>query len=266
MGWIGISRSCPRQTVLRFASAITLLLPTALADTNPAFEVATVKTSEGEPGTRRFTIRGRQFLTFNTTLADLIQFAFGLHLRQIVGGPPWLESQRFNIVGLAAGIEQPTEREWMKMMASLIVERFHLRHQMERRELPVFAITRDQDGVKLEPSGESPDSLPSIAFRGRGQLVARNANIRDLAWELQSAVLDAPVVDNTGLTARFHFTLSWTPDEFQTSALLGEARGEDDVAPNLFAAIRQQLGLRLVATKSSAEVMRIEQVTMPDQN
>lgn len=236
-----------------------------VADINPTFEVATVKPSGPDITTRRFTINGRRFLTFHTSLADLIQFAYGLHPRQLAGGPEWIESNKFDVVGLAGGNRQPTEQEWMKMMANLVAERFQLRFHLEKQELAVYAITIDRDGPKLEPSDGGPDTLPSIGFRHRGQLVARNASLNDLAWELQSAVLDRPVVDHSGLTKRFHFTLSWTPDEFQTSALVGEAR-TDAEAPSLFTSIRQQLGLRLTATKSNVDVMVVEHITLPERD
>jgi uncharacterized protein (TIGR03435 family) len=232
-------------------------------DINPSFEVATVKQTSAEGTTRRFTIQGHQFLTFNTSLADLIQFAYGLHPRQLAGGPDWIESRKFDVVGLAAGDKEPTEPEWMKMMANLIVERFQLRYHMEKRELPVYAITVDREEPKLEPSNEGPDALPALGFRGRGQMVARNTSVADLAWELQSAILDRPVVDRSEIKKRFNFTLSWTPDEFQTATLAGEDRAADEIAPNLFTAMRQQLGLKLIATKSQADVMRIEHVDFP---
>ncbi len=244
---------------------ILVLIATAqYADTNPSFEVATIKPSAPEAATRHFTIQGQQFSTTKTSLADLIQFAYGLHPHQIANGPSWLESQKFDMVGLAKGDAPPTEQEWMKMTANLLAERFHLRYHSEKRELPVFAITVDGNGPMLQPSDASPDALPAIGFRGRGQLIARNANIGDLAWELQSAVLDRPVVDQTGLTKRYNFTLEWTPDDFQTSALVGEGRSDDQTPPHLLAAVREQLGLRLTSTKRQADVMVIEQISAPD--
>jgi len=236
------------------------------AGINPDFEVATVKPSGSHIMSRHFTIEGHRFLTFHTSLADLIQFAYGLHPRQLVGGPGWVESSKFEVVGLASGDGQPSEQEWMKMMANLLAERFQVRFHLEKRELSVYAITVDRDGPRLEPSDGGPDTLPNIGFRGRGQLVARNATLNDLAWELQSAVLDRPVVDQSGLRKRFHFTLSWTPDEFQTPALAGEARTAAEIAPNLFTAIRQQLGLRLTTTKSNVDVMVLERVALLDRD
>ena len=249
--------------LLLAAAATAYSVPAA--DLNPTFEVATVKLSGPEVTTRHFTIQGRRFLTFHTSLADLIQFAYGLHPRQIVGGPEWLETSRFDVVGLASGDQEPTEPEWMKMMANLIAERFHLRFHLEKRELAVYAITADQGGPNLKSTDSGPNTMPSLGFRGRGELVARNASLNDLAWELQSAVLDRPVVDQSGLTKRFDFTLSWTPDEFQTPALAGETRTAE-TAPNLFTAIRQQLGLRLTSTRSIVDAMVIERVALPDRD
>lgn len=133
----------------------------------------------------------------------------------------------------------------------------------EKRELSAYAILVDRDGPKLEASDGGPNTLPSISFRGRGQIVARNTSLNDLAWELHSVVLDRPVVNQTGLASRFHFTLAWTPDEFQTASLVGETRTDSEAVPNLFTAIRQQLGLRLVAAKSFVDVVVIEHAVEP---
>lgn len=97
-------------------------------------------------------------------------------------------------------------------------------------------------------------------------MAAKNANVADLAWELQSAVLDRPVVDQTGLTSRFDFTLTWTPDEFQSPAVVRVYGATGEVFPNLFTAIREQLGLRLAATKAPVDVMVVEHAAAPDRD
>lgn len=243
------------------------LASATLADpSSTAFEVATVKPSEPENATRRFLVEGRRFATFHTSLADLVQFAYGMHPRQIANGPRWLTSDKFDVVGTAEGARKPSEQEWMQMMAKLLADRFRLRFHLEKRELPVYAIVIDSNGQKLETSDGDPNGLPSLGFRGRGQLVARNAKLADLAWELQSAVLDRPVLDQTGLTSRFNFTLAWTPDEFQRPALVGATGTTDEVFPNLFTAIRQQLGLRLEATKAPVDVMVVEHADIPERD
>jgi len=73
--------------------------------------------SSTEAVTRHFTIQGRRFATLHTSLADLIQFAHGLHSHQIKNGPKWLESDKFDVVGITGTENQPTEQEWMQMMA-----------------------------------------------------------------------------------------------------------------------------------------------------
>jgi len=230
----------------------------------PSFEVATVKPSGPEDITRRFTIQGRRFVTIHTSLVDLIQFAHGLHPHQIESGPNWLESDKFDVVASTSSERQPTEQEWMKMMANLLASRFQLRFHLDKRELPVYAILVARENPKLTVTDGDANGPGSVYFRGRGQLVATNANIADLAWELQSAVVDRPVVDHTGLTSRFNFTLTWTPDEFQKSNLTGQTPTSEE-PPNVFTAIRQQLGLRLEAAKSLVDVMVIDHVEQPSE-
>ena len=243
--------------------ALALVGVTLTGGPAPAFGVATVKLSGPDTATRRFLVEGRRFATFHTSLADLVQFAYGLHARQVADGPRWLTADKFDVVGTAEGDGKPSEQEWMQMMANLLADRFQLRFHLEKRELPVYAIVVDRNGHKLAPTEGDPNGLPSLGFRGRGQLVARNAKVADLAWELQSAVLDRPVVDKTGLTARFNFTLAWTPDEFQSPVVAGVNGTTDEVFPNLFTATRQQLGLRLEATKARVDVMSVENAELP---
>jgi uncharacterized protein (TIGR03435 family) len=187
-----------------------------------------------------------------------------LHPRQIVNGPKWLESDKFDIVGSTSSERPPTEPEWMKMMASLLASRFQLRFHLEKRELAVYAIVVGRDGPRLKLSDGDSNGPGAVGFRGRGQLVATNANVNDLAWELQSAVVDRPVIDQTGLTSRFNFTLTWAPDDFQKSNLAGQCPTSD--VPDLFTAIRQQLGLRLEAIKSPVDVMVVDHLEQPSEN
>lgn len=238
----------------------------ALAAQAPSsFDAATVRPSGPDSATRRFMIQGRRFVTLKTSLADLIQFAYGLHPHQILNGPKWIESDKFDVVGATAGQVKPSEREYMAMMASLLTSRFQLRFHREKREMPVYALIVARGGPKLKLSESDPKAFPSLAFHGRGQLVATNSKLADLAWELQSAVLDRPVVDQTGLTSRFDFALTWAPDEFQKSNLTGGAPAADAVPP-LFTAIQEQLGLRLEPARSSVEVMVIDGVAPPSED
>ena len=258
-----LERAGVGPTKVRLAG-LAITCAALIGQINPRFDVATIKPSQPEPGTRRFLIQGRRFVTLKTSLADLIQFAYGLHPHQIVNGPKWLESDKFDVVGQTSSDTQPAEQEWMRMMSALLSERFQLRFHLEKRELPVYAIAVGRGGAKLKPSDGNPNGPGSVAFHGRGQLVATNATLDDLAWELQSAIVDRPVVNKTGLSARFNFTLTWTPDEFQNSNLAGPAPTND--VPGLFTAIQQQLGIRLEASRSIVDVMVVNSVELPSRD
>jgi uncharacterized protein (TIGR03435 family) len=102
-------------------------------------------------------------------------------------------------------------------------------------------------------------------FRGLGVLPGVNASMADLASVMQGAVLDRPVVDQTGITGRYDFTLTWTPDESQFRGLGVRVPPppENATAPSLFTAMQEQLGLRLDATRAPAEVLIIDRVEKP---
>jgi len=239
------------------------------ADADPVFEVATIKPSKPEAQGKGFQIGGRQMFTINTSLSDLMTFAYGLHPRQITGGPAWLESEVYDLEAKPDGEGQPNDKQWKTMLQKLLADRFKLTFHRDKKELSVYAIVVAKGGPKLTKSEGDPNGLPGLFFRGLGVLPARNANMADFAGVMQGAVLDRPVVDQTGLQGRFDFTLTWTPDEFQFTSLgVRVPHPTDDPAapPDLFTAIQQQLGLRLESTKAPAEVLVIDRVEKPSAN
>jgi uncharacterized protein (TIGR03435 family) len=96
-------------------------------------------------------------------------------------------------------------------------------------------------------------------------MAARDATMRELAWVMQRSALDRPVVDKTGLLGRYDFDLEWTPDETQFGGNVPGAN-PDHPKPDLFAAMQQQLGLRLEATKGPIEALAIDRVERPSAN
>lgn len=91
----------------------------------------------------------------------------------------------------------------------------------------------------------------------------------EFAGLMQSAVLDKPVIDQTGLAGRYDFTLKWTPDEFQFGGLGARPPAPADSAdapPDLFTAMQQQLGLKLESTKAPTEVLVIDRIEKPSEN
>ena len=149
------------------------------------------------------------------------------------------------------------------MVQKLLADRFKLTFHHDKKELSVYAIVVGKTGPKLTKSEGDPNGLPSLFFRGLGVLPARNATMADFAGVMQSAVLDRPVVDKTGLAGRFDFTLTWTPDEFQFESLGVKVPPSADNAaalPDLFTAIQQQLGLKLEGRKGPVEVLVVDHI------
>jgi uncharacterized protein (TIGR03435 family) len=239
------------------------------ADANPVFEVATIK--PGKPGTpgKLFGIRPRKFLTVNTTLSDLIKFSYGVHSRQIIGAPDWLETEKYDLDAQPDGEGQPNEKQWKAMVQKLLAERFKLAFHHDKKELTVYAIVVARAEPKLTKSEGDPDRPPGLFFTKLGVLNVRNATMTDFAGVMQSAVLDRPVVDQSELPGKYDFVLTWTPDETQFSGLgvRPPPPAEDAAAaPDLFTALQEQLGLKFKPTKAPVDVLVIDHVEKPSAN
>jgi uncharacterized protein (TIGR03435 family) len=236
-------------------------------DAKPVFDVATIKPTK--PGTqgKGLMVRGTEFVTINTSLNDLIAFAYGVHVRQITGGPSWLESDFYDITAKPDIEGTPNRKQLEGMVQKLLADRFKLAFHHDKKELTAFTLVLGKNGSKLAPSAGDPKGLPGLFFRGLGNLVVNNANMSDFTQLMQSAVLDRPVVDQTELTGRFDFTLNWTPDESQFNGRGGSAKSDAaDAPPDLFAAVQEQLGLQLKTAKVPVDVLVIDRVEKPSEN
>jgi uncharacterized protein (TIGR03435 family) len=106
---------------------------------SPAFEVATIKPSDPAACcARTWNRNGRHFGTNNTNLRWLIRWAYGLNDKQIVGGPAWMDEDRFDVSGEIEGTGTPTDREWRVAVQNLLTERFQLQFHHEIREMPAY--------------------------------------------------------------------------------------------------------------------------------
>ncbi len=243
--------------------------PRAMAADAPlAFEVATIKPSNPDTPGKLFTLRGREVLTINTTLADLITMSHEVHLRQVVGGPAWMESDKFDITGRPQAEGTPSSTQLRGMIRSILESSFKLTTHREKREMPAYALTVGGGTPKLARNETNPNGPPALLFKGLGVLPAVNATMSEFAGVLQLAVLDRPVIDRTGLQGRFDFTLSWTPDEsqFRSMGVQVPPPAADAKLPGLFTAIQEQLGLRLERVNAPVEVIVIDRVERPSEN
>jgi bla regulator protein blaR1 len=243
-------------------------------DATPEFEVATIKPSKPDERTSFVVNRSGLFNATNTSVSDLIKFAYDLHSRQIKG-PAWIETEKYALTGKPSVEGMPSIKQLKVMVQKLLADRFQLTFHREKKELSVYAIAVTKTGPKLTKEESNPNGLPGFGGGPRGLNVG-NATMVEFAEFLQERVLDQPVVDQTGLGAtRYDFTLKWTPDGSQpqlggaaTSAAPNAAPPADnpDAPPDLFTAFQQQLGLKLESTKAPVDVLVIDRIEKPSAN
>ncbi len=240
------------------------------ADATLEFEVATIKPSNpATPGLSILVGRGGSnlFTTTNTTLNDLITFAYGIHEQQIVNGPGWLGSDKYDVTGKPEDAGVPDATQLRTMVQKLLADRFGLKFHTENKELSAYTITVGKNGAKMTKN-ETGGVLPGFGGRGPGAVGVRNSTMAEFASFLQARVLDRPVVDQTDLTGKFDFTLEWRPDVSQVAAGPNAPKlpPEVEARPDLFTAIQEQIGLKLEAKKTPVQVYVIDQVQKPSEN
>ncbi len=244
-------------------------LPPMSANASPTFEVATVKPAKPDEQGKAFIVQGRRFKTINTTMNEILSFAYGVHAKQIVGAPAWFDTEKFDIDAQPDGEGAPNDKQWRGMLQKLIVERCKLTFHRDKRDLSVYVLSVAKTGPKLTRSEGDPNGLPGLSFRAIGDLNVHNANMYDFTNLMQNAVLDRPVVDQTGLAGRYDFTLKWTPDDSQFGGMGAKIPPTTDSAntpPALYTAIQEQIGLKLDAMKAPADVLIIDHVEKPSEN
>jgi uncharacterized protein (TIGR03435 family) len=236
--------------------------PSGTPTAPPRFQVATIKPSLPEES-RTMQIQGNRFATTDTSLVDLLKYAYGLQEQEIVGGPKWLKTQKFDLVGDPETQARPSSDEFKKMVQNLLADRFHLTAHRETRDLSVYEIVVAKSGPKLTRSTRPPDGPPTVGY-SPGGLAVGNATIADLATFLQRFVTDRPVFDGTGIIGKYDLSLRWTPDDAQTEP--GRQTDDNNTFPGFFTAIQEQLGLKLQEEKRPAQVFVIDHLDVPSEN
>ena len=258
-------------------------LPTAQPAATPSFDVASVKPNRsGDRESASFVQPGGRYTATNVTLRMLVKSAYGLHDTQLVGGPSWINTERFDVAAKAEGY--PTAAGFRDqarlMLRPLLAERFKLVVKPERRDLPVYALvvarpdggfgpqfrrfeSGDCDGppkaMRIAPGGSEPEApLPCGAEIYRlGHLAARGMPVSVFVLNI-SRWTDRVVIDGTGLEGRFDWEVQWVPDDLTSDRTIAPE------GPSLFAAVRDQAGFRIDRRRSSVEVLVVERAERPD--
>lgn len=246
------------------------------------FEVASVKPNRSGDLSVTFDLPAPdRFTATNVPLRDLIRFAYDVQNPRLQGGPDWIRSERFDVVAKAdrsLGSWGPSgpPTDLLVMLRSVLTERFALAMHRETRTLPAYALVRAKENGQLGPelrrSSLDCDSAaktpqPTCGMRiGPGQMVIGGTPLSQLATVL-SQFVQRVVIDRTELAGPFDLRLSWTPQQ----PPLGEppppgAPALPPVDPNgasIFAAVQEQLGLKLEPAQVPLEVLVIDRVDRP---
>jgi uncharacterized protein (TIGR03435 family) len=247
----------------------------------PAFEVADIKPSAANdvrlPGKGKLGPGGRVEIP-HTTLKEFMIGAYGVQPDMIVGGPKWLDVDRFDLIAKAPDPNTPVPT-LLSMLRTLLEERFKLVTHRENRVMAAYVLTVGKGGSKLREttsSGSRQNCSTSPARDGSRErpLLRRechNMTAAELARELglPGFGLERQVVDETRLTGAYDFEFDFT----RQTAVSSDAGREGGVSspadllpgPTIFEAMAQ-LGLRLEPTKRPIAVIVIDSATKPGEN
>lgn len=257
-----------------------------------AYEVATIKPADP----------AKPWL--GTTLRRYTQSAYGagalwggiasqVPLVQVVGGPVWIDKDTYQITGKApdelrvAMQAMPPEektRQMEMMQQSLLAERFHLKAHFETREMTVYELVPAKGGLKIKPVDPppargpafSPGSFPMQVSPGMIRLGVNNQGVRvvDARATTMAALINLlrgqadvggrPIVDRTGFTGNFDVTglrFSGQPIGPESDQRIG-----DSDAPAISTSLEETLGLKLVTTKASVEIVVVDSIDRPSEN
>jgi len=246
------------------------------------FEVASIKPNKsGDPNVMlMFTPNG--FSATNAPLREIIRLAYQVPEFQMSGGPPWINSERYDIEAkvdssAAEQLRHLDQDQHRQMLQSLLEDRFQLKVHQETKELPVYALLVGKNGPKLheaKPDDTYPDGIKDEAGVGRaglmrmgpGRIKAQGLPMATVV-RLLSQQLGRTVLDKTGLMGNYDIELQWTPDNIPASMIGPDGKPTPEISgPSVFTAMQEQLGLKLESQKGPVEVLMINRVERPSEN
>ena len=234
------------------------------------FDIVSIKPSAPDAH-NNFMIRsfpGGTLRMAGVPLRMMIMDAYRVKVFQVSGGPDWVRTERWDVEAKADGFPGRIPRDQEDAMAkAMLADRFQLRVHSSTRKMRVYALEVDRSGSKLKPhTGQDRE------FRGGyGSLMVKQGTVESLADAI-SRDLGRVVLDRTGLKGDYDYALKWTPDPGEGGPeTIGlppspPAAHPAGGGPDLFTALREQLGLRLTAARAPVRMVVIESVEKPSAN
>ena len=245
--------------------------PLMAKDAHPKFDVLTVKPSRPDEPRQGPNFRGHETMWMAYTVEAIIGLGYALHANQLAGEPDWFKTDRWDVVGIPDTPGRPSPPQFDELSHDLLATRFGMKFHIEQRELSAYVITVAKGGPKLLPTASGPTDSGQIGL-GYGNATIHNMTVANFAKWFQTDVLDRPVIDRTGLTGFYDFTLKWPPDESQyprlrqNGAQLPSPPDGMSAEPALNEAAEQQLGLKIERVKTMVPVMVIDHADKPGAN
>ena len=232
------------------------------------FEVAAIHPSklDGLNGWIKALPHGTGYMAQNVPVKLMISVVYKIPIRQILGGPEWLNSERFDVEAKTDGTSYSLD-DLRTMYQNLLGERFRLKFHRETKEGKVYALKLAAAGLKMKPNTTPQDYNIPVNFSPDGAVQGMRVSMSYLCWFLgQTLQNDArPVANLTGLDGNYDFTLTFAPVLPPGAPNEGLPREIQD-RPSIFDAVKQQLGLTLTPERGPVEFLVIDHVERPLEN
>jgi uncharacterized protein (TIGR03435 family) len=261
------------SAVRRIAVAVSLttaLCITLGAQTDPSFEVASIKVDKSggiAPEKERF-LPGERIELFNATLKEMIVPTYGVQRDMVIGGPKWIDTIRYDIVAKAAP-DTPVPA-LLGMLRTLLAERFKLTFHHEDKVVPAYALVVKDESKLHATSGGGRQSCNSRPVQADGQVLlhreCHNITMAEFVRQLGLGGygLDRPVVDLTKLTGSYDFGFDYSRREMHPQDA-NATPSADLPGPSIFDAL-PSIGLKLEAGKHPVPVIVIDNAAQPEEN
>ena len=226
----------------------------------PSFEAADVHPSPKNPNPNIQSLggfaRGGRYQFKNATMVDLIANAYSVEPEKVVGGPFWLETDRFDVLAKAPMSVTPANTKLM--LRSLLADRFKLVTHNEDKQMNAWtmtAVTPGKPGPQMKEAKGGPSNCNGQPDGANTVLTCVNMSTAVLAQLLRQAdpgTFDSPVADLTGLEGSWDFQLTLT-----TPGAIAAA-GKDAIP--IREAIEKQLGIRIEQQKRAIATLIVDSV------
>jgi uncharacterized protein (TIGR03435 family) len=265
------------------------------------YEVVSIKPHKSGDELFKMMFEKDGFSAIMVTLRMLIRTAYGVDDSRIFGAPNWLDSEKYDVEArmensvanrLGEMSEDQLNVERRRMLQALLADRFKLTLHRQTTQLGVYVLVVAKNGPKLEEAKpgnaylngikDNGEPLGAGMFRlgsfhgGRGELVGQGLSMAKLLRLLSEDILNRSVIDNTGLTGNYDFTLEWKIGDESQGPMFQETGDHPQVTgstplpefsrPSFFNAIQEQLGLKLESQNSPGVVLVIDHVEKPSEN